>query len=167
MTFVITEILGRADDARFADRRVESVPVSAADASRPRLRLTGAEGSDVAVNLERGTFLFDGAVLHDDGERIIVVARALEQALVVRLDSALTRAEIIGAVARIAHAFGNQHAPVDVQGEELRVLITTSPEIALATIERLGLAGVDAAVQEVQLAREGPLAGRADHHHQS
>jgi hypothetical protein len=45
------------------------------------MRGVSAGGTSVAVDLARGSFLRHGAVLADDGERIIVVDRALEAAL--------------------------------------------------------------------------------------
>jgi urease accessory protein len=51
-------------------------------------------------------------------------------------------AEAVRAAALVGHAFGNQHVPVDVQGTVLRMPVTTSEEIARATVAALGLDGV-------------------------
>ena len=72
---LVREILGKLDDPRFAGRRVERLPVDWAQAGKRRLRVDTDCGTDVAVDLPRGAYLADGAVLDDDGERVVVVAR--------------------------------------------------------------------------------------------
>jgi urease accessory protein len=165
MTTTITEIIGHADEKRFAGRSRDVVPVTAADAVKARLRRASEAGEDLAIQLERGSFLFDGAVLHDDGERLIVIERALEQVLVVSLDPALARADAIRAAALVAHAFGNQHVPVEVVDATIRVPVTTSPDVARATVERLGLIGVSTRVLEAKLAVAQPLTLSGTHTH--
>src|SRR5262249_23058852 len=111
VTLIVTGIVGDAEDRRYEGRRVESLVISAADASRPRLRLSTNAGTDVALQLERGTFLRDGAVVHDDGDLIVVVERARERVMVVELDPSLARGDAVRHAALVAHAFGNQHVP--------------------------------------------------------
>ena len=67
----ITAIVGTASDPSLADRlhhldhddRVEILVIGEEDASRRRLRGTTDKGTDVAIALERGDELVDGAVL--------------------------------------------------------------------------------------------------------
>lgn len=160
-------ILGDRDDARFAGRTVDELPVTWAEAGRHRLRRATAGGLDVAVDLPRGAFLADGAVLADDGGTIVAVARAPEPALVIRLATALDDAARLRAAALIGHAFGNQHVPVDVEGDAIRVPLTTSEEVARATLTGLHLHGVELTVEPVALARRSPLhaAGHGGHEH--
>jgi urease accessory protein len=162
----VLAILGDADEPRFAGRARDSVRVGSADASKRRQRLTTAAGTDVAVDLPRGGYLRDGAVLADDGERIVVVERSEEEALVVSLSPGLPTEALIEAAVRVGHAFGNQHAPVDVEGGRIRIPITTSPELAAQTVASLGLAGVEAGIEKVRLGLSRPLTGPAHHHGQ-
>jgi urease accessory protein len=157
VTVVVSTLLGDAGEARYAGRRRDPVSVTHADASKRRLRLTSAEGADVAIDLPRGSYLADGAVIHDDGERIVVVERALEEALVVRFGPSLSRASLAEAAARVGHAFGNQHVPVDVAGGAILVPITTSAELAEETVRALGLHDVEVEVARAKLGREAPL----------
>lgn len=150
-------ILGRRDEARFAGRVVDELPVTWAEAGRRRLRRTTTAGDDAAVDLPRGAFLADGAVLADDGTRIVVVARTPEPALVIRLSDELGIDERVERAALLGHAFGNQHVPVDVEGAALRVPLTTSEAVARFTIEALGLSGLAVTVEDVALARWTPL----------
>jgi urease accessory protein len=161
---VVRSIIGRAEEPRFAQRRVERVAVSSGDASKPRLRTTTDAGSDVAIDLPRGSYLEDGAVLADDGDRIVVVVRALEQALLIRLSPDLDAAELVLQAALIGHAFGNQHVPLEVVDGEVRVPITTSRDIAAATVERLRLRDTDVSFGCVPLAANRPLGSQHSHH---
>jgi urease accessory protein len=157
----LSAILGHRDDERFAGRRVDGLPVSWAEAGRHRLRRATAGGSDVAVDLPRGAFLEDGAVLDDDGVTIVAVVRAEEPALVVDLARVH---DPIRAAALIGHAFGNQHVPVDIEGTTIRVPLTTSEQVARATLDDLHLQHLQVTVEAVALGRRTPLhASRHEH----
>jgi urease accessory protein len=165
---LVTEVIGSDHEGRFAGRAVEQVLVDSSDATKRRLRLVTDTGTDVAIDLPRGSFLDDGAVIADDGTRIVVVRRKPEPALVVRFGASLTREQLTTAAARIGHAFGNQHTPLDVSGEELRVPITTSADVAVETVRALGLDGVIVDVTERPLACQAPTGTRShtrDHGH--
>jgi urease accessory protein len=153
---VAGSILGDADDPRFVGKRVERLPVDAASAVRRRLRGRTDAGTDVAVDLPRGAFLRHGAVLRDEEDFIVAVDRVREDALVIRLTAASCDARVVAA-ARIAHAFGNQHVPVEIGPDELRVPITTSADVALATAAAEAPDGVELTVAPVRLACAEPL----------
>lgn len=161
---VVREILGDLDEPRFAGRRVERLMVGSADAAKRRLRARTDAGANVAVDLERGSYLRHGAVLADDGGSIVVVERKPEEAMIVRLSTCLPPAERMTQAVRIGHAFGNQHVPLEVEGDEIRVPITTSREIAVETVRRLGLREVEISFGLVQLARERPSSPPAHDH---
>ncbi|MFQ5426177.1 MAG: urease accessory protein UreE [Gaiellales bacterium] len=158
---VITELAGTVDDALLARRLVERVAVPAADSSKRRQRLTSDAGTEVALNLERGTFLRHGALLHDDGDRVIVVERPEEEVLLVSIDPSLPVEERVGAALWIGHAFGNQHVPVEIVDDVVRVPITTSRSLAKRTVRGLGLKGVGLEFAQVRLAADAPLTGHA------
>jgi urease accessory protein len=156
-----TKILGHSSDERFAARRVERLVVDAAEASRHRLRRETDKGTDVAIDLPRGTFILDGAGIADDQSTIIVAERKPEEALVVRLSEALHPQQRLEQAIRLGHAFGNQHVPIEVENEEVRIPVTTSRSVVQATVEALGLEGAEFSFARVQLGRDRPLfAGR-------
>jgi urease accessory protein len=76
--------LGTASDPSLADRlhhlehddRVETLVVGEEDSLRRRLRGKTDKGTDVAIALERGGALVDGAVLLLDDTRAIVLRKA-------------------------------------------------------------------------------------------
>jgi len=150
------EILGTMGEERFVGRRVDRVRVEAAEAGRRRLRRRTHDGLDLAIDLPAGSFLADGAVLADDGSRIVAVERPAEPALVIRLDRTLAPDQLIAQAARVGHAFGNQHVPVEIADGELLVHLTTSSEVATATVERLGLHGAVVFAATLPLARRAP-----------
>jgi urease accessory protein len=160
------EILGDEHDPGFAGRRVECVAVAWDVASKRRLRRDTDAGTDVAIDLPRGSYLADGAVLHDDGERIVVVRRRPEPALVVCFDPSAPPEQLVDQALRLGHAFGNQHVPVDIHGAEAHVPLTTSEAVARATVEALGLSAVRVEVAPVALGRGRPLAVGHGHGHE-
>jgi urease accessory protein len=165
MTLVVSTVLGHVDEPQFAGRRVVQVPVAWDEASRRRLRRSAIDGTDLMIGLDRGEYLSEGVVLDDDGERVLVTSRVPEPALVVRLDLALDPARLVEQAAAIGHAFGNQHAPVEVAGGEVRVPLLTSDAIARATVESLKLEGAVIDIKEVALGRLRPLSVLHSHSH--
>ena len=105
----------------------------------------------------------EGSVLDDDGERVLVISRVPEPALVVRFDLRLDPARLVEQAVAIGHAFGNQHAPVEVAGGEVRVPLLTSDAIARATVESLKLEGAVIDIKEVALGRLRPLSVSHSH----
>ena len=102
--------------------------------------------------------------LADDGVRIVVVERTAEPALVVRVSADLSPEERIEAALRLGHAFGNQHVPIEVAGDKVRIPITTTLAIAEQTVHALGIEGLDLRFESVRLASERPLVGHAQSH---
>lgn len=161
-----TAVLGDATHPDFDGRRRVDVPVAWDEASRRRLRRMAEDGTDVAIDLETPEYLFDGAVLHDDGDRILVVARTHEPALIVRLDANAPPEQLIEQALVLGHAFGNQHVPIDVDDGGARIPLTTSEAVARATVDALRLPGSTVEVADVALGRARPLPiGHAGHSH--
>jgi urease accessory protein len=165
VTVYATTVLGGVGDPRFGGRRVVAVPVAWDEASRRRLRRTAADGTDVAIELAGGGYLADGAVLDDDGERVIAVVRPPERALVIALDLGAAPTTLVEQALLIGHAFGNQHVPVELAGSEVRVPLTTSETVARRTVDALGLDGIVVAVRDVTLGLRRPLTIAHGHHH--
>jgi len=153
----VSEILGDQTEPQFKGRFIERLRLDSMEATKRILRRNTDAGTDVAISLPRGSYLADGAVLADDGVRIVVIERAPEPALVVSFALELDRARVIEAATRIGHAFGNQHVPVEIVGHEVCVPITTSAELARRTVDLLDLPGVYAELAEIPLGRRRRL----------
>jgi urease accessory protein len=166
VTVHVTSSLGRVDESRFHGRRVVEVPIAWDEASRRRLRRQAADGTDLAIDLIGGDYLADGAVLDDDGDRVLVVTRRSESALVVRFDLSLPPEQLVEQALMLGHAFGNQHVPVDIEAGEVRIPLTTSEAVARATVQALNLDGATVAVADVALGRLRPLSVGHAHSHE-
>jgi urease accessory protein len=57
----------------------------------------------------------------------------------------------------VAHAFGNQHAPLEVLDGEIRLPITTSERVARETVSRLDLPGATVSAEFLRLGRHHPM----------
>jgi urease accessory protein len=166
---IVDRILGRADAPEFARRRVERVSVAAIDAGRRRMRVRSDRGADVAVDLRKPAWLFDGAVLHDDGQRILVVMRPAEAVMVIGLATLTPEAAF-----RIGHALGNRHSPSEWRGDEVVVPVSDTPDLTARPVLALGLAGLALRFEQRPFAADAPptcgggthehLAPRHEHH---
>jgi urease accessory protein len=166
VTIHVSKPLGGVEDARFADRRVVGVPVAWDEASRQRLRRPATDGTDVAIVMDDAWYLADGTVLHDDGERIFVVTRSRERALVVRFNRRLSLERIVAQALALGYAFGDQHVPVEVEDGEAHIPLTSSEAITRATVDELALDGVTLAIADVALGSRQPMLGGHPHRHQ-
>jgi urease accessory protein len=156
VTLLVREILGQADAADFAERRRDVLPVRSEEAQRRRLRGVTRGGTSIAIDLPRGSFLRQDAVLHDDGERIVVVERSPEPALVVRLDASLPSNVLLEQAARVGHWAGNQHLLVEAAEHDIRVRIATTPALMLRAAKGLDLPGAQLAIADMPFARDHP-----------
>ena len=150
-------ILGDEGEARFAGRRVEHLDVAWDEAPKRRLRRHTDAGTDVAVDVPRGSYLADGAVLHADDDRIVAVRRPSEPALVVAFHLTAPAERLAADALALGHAFGNQHVPVEWAGDRALVPLTTSEAVARATVEALGLTTARVRVEPVALGRTQAL----------
>lgn len=160
---IVSQILGRADAPQFAGRRKDCVPILSADAGRRRMRVRSEQGVDIGMDLPRQSWLFDGAVLHDDGERIIVVARQAEYVMVITLPAPSMKISFW-----IGHALGNRHSPAEVHGNEIVVPVTDTPELAARPVLALGIPDLDLRFEHRPFAADTlPTCGGAilEHHH--
>lgn len=166
MTVRVTKLIGHVDEPRFRGRALVGVPIAWDEASRRRLRRSATDGTDVLIDLEHGAYLADGTVLAADNERLLVVARSPEPALIVRFDLSMSPARLVAEALAIGHAFGNQHVPVDIADGEARIPLTTSETVARGTFDALGLDGARLAVADLALGCAAPMQVGHAHRHE-
>lgn len=159
---IVNHILGHAEAPQFIDRQRDSIAILSADAGRRRIRVRSEQGVDVGIDLPRQSWLYDGAVLHDDGERILVVVRPPEPVMVIVLANMTAEAAF-----RVGHALGNRHSPSEWHGNEIVVPVTDTPELTARPVLALGLPGLVLRFEERPFAAEAPptCAGAAHEHH--
>src|SRR5829696_2679013 len=95
------------------------IPMTAHDRRRVRRMIEAPDGVRFPLELPTGTILQPGQVLHQDDERVYVVAAAPEEVLVI---SPRTFAE----AARVGHLVGNLHRDIEVDGETVIALADTA-----------------------------------------
>lgn len=156
------QVLGHAEDPPFRSRRRERLWVAAADAGRRRLRVTSEMGTEVGIDLHDPRWLADGAVLHDDGSRILVVARKPEPVMVITLPR-----DDPGTAFRIGHALGNRHLPIEMDCHEIVVPVTETSELAVRPLIAQGIGSVQIRFEERPFAAGAPptCAGSSLGHH--
>jgi len=134
---LIERILGNAGDpawsARLAGLAVDRLALDHWEAQKNRFRKTTAGGLELAVSLDRGTFLRDGDILlHDAAAGRAVVARiALRDVMVVHLDQlgALDPQIAMRTCVELGHAMGNQHWPALVKDGRVYVPLTVDRKV--------------------------------------
>ncbi len=138
----VTRILGIASEPALADRlhhlahsdRVEVLVVDRDDALRRRLRGKTDKGTDIAIALERGDRLTDGAVLILDDARAVVLRVAQERWLRIKprdSDAALDA----------GYCAGNNHWRVRFEPGALLVAMQGPAEHYVARLDHLLKAG--------------------------
>jgi urease accessory protein len=134
---LIEAVLGNSADAQWAARlsgaTVEALDLDHWEAQKNRFRKKTAAGTELAVSLDRGTFMRDGDILlWDEKARRAVVARiSLRDVMIIHLDAleGLAPAEAMRTCVELGHAMGNQHWPALVKGDRVYVPLTVDRKV--------------------------------------
>lgn len=134
---LIEAVLGNAADpqwsARLAGVTVDELELDHWEAQKNRFRKKTRGGLDLAVSLDRGSFMRAGDVLVWDGDaRHAVVARiSLRDVMVIHLDGLQSQAPEVAlrACLELGHALGNQHWPALVKGSRVFVPLTVDRKV--------------------------------------
>jgi urease accessory protein len=134
---LVEAVLGNAADAQWATRLagavVDPLELDHWEAQKNRFRKKTAGGVELAVSLDRGTFMHDGDVLlWDEQARRAVVARlSLRDVMIIHLDglAALAPDIALRACVELGHALGNQHWPALVKGNRVFVPLTVDYKV--------------------------------------
>jgi len=134
---LIESILGNAGDpdwtARLAAVAVDPLALDHWEAQKNRFRKKTAAGVEVAVSLDRGTFMRDGDVLLYDAAagRAVIARISLRDVMVVHLDELASHSPEIAmrTCVELGHAMGNQHWPALVKGTRVYVPLTVDRKV--------------------------------------
>jgi urease accessory protein len=108
MRALIAEPVGNLATFAVGTRRVERVPLRSDDCAKRMLRFETSAG-DVGLRFEDERRLRDGDVVFVDDALVVAVALEPDDVLV-------GRPPTIAAALAIAHALGNRHLPVQIDG---------------------------------------------------
>ncbi|HSN71754.1 MAG TPA: hypothetical protein VLT59_09590 [Steroidobacteraceae bacterium] len=147
---LVESILGNVAERpwaeRLADATVDTFALDHWEAQKNRLRKKTAGGLEIAVSLDRGTFMQDGDVLlWDDAKRAAVVARlSLRDVMVIHLDA--LRASALEVAMRtcieLGHALGNQHWPALVKDGVVYVPLTVDRKVMASVMNTHRFEGI-------------------------
>lgn len=110
---VVRTTLGHISGFDVGLRAVEYVAIASDDLAKRVLRLRGSEG-EIGLRLKDGAHLHDGDVVYADATRVVAVTVAPDDVLVCR------PRDVAQALA-VAHALGNRHLPMQIDGAALVV----------------------------------------------
>ncbi len=110
---LVTAPLGNLAEYDVCNRRIERIVTGSDDLAKRILRFATSRG-DIGLRYAAGTTPARGDVIYADAELVIALDVAADDVLVCRPHSI---AQALG----IAHALGNRHLPMQIDGEELVV----------------------------------------------
>ncbi len=103
------------------------------EAQKNRFRKKTAGGVELAVSLDRGTFMRDGDVLLWDAKaaRAVVARISLRDVMIIHLDGMAGAPPDIAlrTCVELGHALGNQHWPALVKGNRVYVPLTVDRKV--------------------------------------
>jgi urease accessory protein len=140
---VIETVLGNIRDPEWTHRlssgSEDSLALDQWEAQKNRFRKKTARGTEVAVSLDRGTFIRDGDVLLWDAQAATaIVARiSMREVMVVHLDDLTRRTPEIAmrTCVELGHALGNQHWPALVKGNLVYVPLTVDRKVMKSVMD--------------------------------
>jgi urease accessory protein len=134
---LVEDILGNAADpewaARVAAGTADTVELDHWEAQKSRFRKRTRGGTEVAVSLNRGTFIRDGDVLVWDaeGSSLILASIRMREVMTIHLDELMQSDPSVAmrTCVELGHALGNQHWPALVKGTRVYVPLTVDRKV--------------------------------------
>jgi urease accessory protein len=134
---LVEAVLGNAGDPEWAARlgaaAVDELALDHWEAQKNRFRKKTAAGVELAVSLDRGTFMRDGDVLLWDAKaaRAVVARISLRDVMIIHLDGMAGGPPDIAlrTCVELGHALGNQHWPALVKGSRVYVPLTVDRKV--------------------------------------
>ena len=147
---IIETVLGNVGDPEWTNRlsaaHVDLLEVDQWEVQKSRFRKTSAKGVELAISLDRGTYIRDGDVLFWDAATAgAIVARIdLRDVMVVYLDGLARLAPEIAmrTCVELGHAMGNQHWPALVKGDMVYVPLTIDGKVMASVMNTHHFEGI-------------------------
>jgi urease accessory protein len=140
---LVEAVLGNVDDpewaARLAAATVDPLDLDHWEAQKNRFRKKTGSGAELAVSLDRGTFMRDGDVLvwDADSARAIVARISLRDVMIIHLDGIAEAPPELAmrTCVELGHALGNQHWPALVKGSRVYVPLTVDRKVMASVMK--------------------------------
>lgn len=134
---VIETVLGNVADPQWAERlsaaRIDHLKVDQWEAQKSRFRKTTTNGTDLAISLDRGTYIHNGDVLQWDSDAATAIVAHIDvrDVMIVHLDGLTQLAPEVAlqTCIELGHAMGNQHWPALVKGQMVYVPLTVDRKV--------------------------------------
>jgi urease accessory protein len=134
---LVETVLGNAADpqwaARLAGAAVDALELDHWEAQKNRFRKKTAGGVELAVSLDRGSFMHDGDVLvwEAAAARAVVARISLRDVMIIHLDRLAEASPELAmrTCVELGHALGNQHWPALVKGNLVYVPLTVDRKV--------------------------------------
>lgn len=145
---VIERVLGNSGDREWTDRlasaSIDRLRVDQWQAQKSRFRTTTERGTEIAISLDRGTYIHEGDVLHWDGATAIVAQIDLRDVMVVHLDglAAVDPRIAMRTCVELGHAMGNQHWPALVKEAAVYVPLTVDRKVMASVMNTHRFEGI-------------------------
>jgi urease accessory protein len=146
----VESVLGNLKDEQWqillADRSIDFVALDQWEAQKSRFKKMSSDGVEVAVSLNRGTFLHDGDVLvWDETTGVAIAARiTLKDVLVIQLGELLAKdpAITLRTAVELGHAIGNQHWPAVVKETQVFVPLSVDRKVMASVMRTHAFEGI-------------------------
>jgi urease accessory protein len=147
---VIETVLGNISDPEWAGRlatsEVDVLEIDQWEAQKSRFRKMTAKGAEVAVSVDRGTYIRDGDVLLWDAQALSALVARIEvrDVMIVHLDELMHLAPEVAmrTCVELGHAMGNQHWPALVKGNLVYVPLTIDRRVMASVMDTHHFEGV-------------------------
>jgi urease accessory protein len=147
---LVEAVLGNAGEpewaARLAAATVDELALDHWEAQKNRFRKKTAGGVELAVSLDRGTFMRNGDVLLWDAKaaRAVVARISLRDVMIIHLDGIAGAAPEIAlrTCVELGHALGNQHWPALVKGNRVFVPLTVDRKVMASVMNTHRFEGI-------------------------
>jgi urease accessory protein len=147
---IIESVLGNIGDPEWARRlstaNVDLLEVDQWEVQKSRFRKISAKGAELAISLDRGTYIRDGDVLFWDAKttQAIVARIDLRDVMVVYLDDLthLSPEIAMRTCVELGHALGNQHWPALVKGNLVYVPLTVDRKVMASVMNTHRFEGI-------------------------
>jgi urease accessory protein len=147
---VIETVLGNISDPEWAGRlatsEVDVLEIDQWEAQKSRFRKMTAKGAEVAVSVDRGTYIRDGDVLLWDAQALSALVARIEvrDVMIVHLDELMHLAPEVAmrTCVELGHAMGNQHWPALVKGNLVYVPLTVDRRVMASVMDTHHFEGV-------------------------
>jgi urease accessory protein len=147
---LIERILGNASEPEWASRiasgTVDTLELDHWEAQKTRFKKRTEAGTEIAVSLDRGTFIHDGDVLvwEPQAPALVLASIRLRDVMMIYLDE-MAQADASVALrtcVELGHALGNQHWPALVKGTRVYVPLTVDRKVMASVMKTHRFEGI-------------------------